>query len=161
MEACCEPPCARVISCASVVLEAGFPDPASSCLSSYQPPPVCPDYCRNGNRPWVERCEYGTPCSVCPECSTSPPPPPCLASIDRSGGPRHLLGRPFGDQVVPLPCAAIRAAAALPTAIPSFSETLDAASLCDTAYARAENDGEFGPCRWVVGECRNAREMFC
>ena len=60
-----------------------------------------------------------------------------------------------------MPCAAIRAAAALPTAIPSFSEILDAASLCDTAYARAENDGEFGPCRWVVGECRNAREMFC
>ena len=134
MEACCEPPCARVSSCASVVLEAGLPDPASSCLSSYQPPTPPP---------------------------MLPPPPPCLASIDRSGGPRHLLGRPFGDQVVPLPCAAIRAAAALPTAIPSFSEILDAASLCDTAYARAEIDGEFGPCRWVVGECRNAREMFC
>ena len=119
MEACCEPPCTRVPTCASVVLEAGLPDPASSCLSS------------------------------------------CLASIDRRGGPRHLLGRPFGDQVVPLPCAAIRAEAALPTAIPSFSEILDAASLCDTAYARAENDGEFGPCHWVVGECRNAREMFC
>ena len=149
MEACCEPPCARVSFCTSIILEAGLPDPASSCLSSYQPPPppptLPPHVCQEASdleplRLSNRWCSYrnGQP-DLCEQAATWP------LEDEPVFFTRYLLGRPFGDQVVPLPCAAIRAAAALPTAIPSFSEILDAASLCETAYARAENDGEQTP----------------